>query len=88
MKIAFLEPAAPAGDAIVVAVAEDKALSPSAEALDQATGGAVRKAIAASRFTGKARQFLDIVAPNGVNAGRIVLAGLGQLLAQVFEALL
>jgi len=78
MKIAFLEPAAPAGDAIVVAVAEDKALSPSAEALDQATGGAVRKAIAASRFTGKARQFLDIVAPNGVNAGRIVLAGLGK----------
>ena len=78
MKIAFLEPAAATSDAIVVAVGEDRTLSPSAETLDRATGGAIRKAMAASRFTGKARQFLDIVAPAGVDAGRIVLAGLGK----------
>jgi leucyl aminopeptidase len=78
MKIAFLEPATATTDAIVVAVGEEKSLSPSAEALDQATGGAVLKAIAASRFTGKARQFLEIVAPAGIGAGRIVLAGIGK----------
>ena len=32
--------------------------------------GAILKAIAASRFTGKARQFLDVVAPAGISAGR------------------
>jgi leucyl aminopeptidase len=77
MKIAFLEPAAALRDAVVVAVGEDKALSPSAEALDRASGGALRRAMAASRFTGKARQFLDIIAPAGIDAGRVLLAGLG-----------
>jgi len=78
MKIAFLEPADATTDAVVVAVGEEKSLSPSAEALDRATGGAIAKAIATSRFTGKARQFLDIVAPAGVSVTRIVLAGIGK----------
>ncbi len=77
MKITFLEPADATTDAVAVVVGEDKALSPSAKSLDEATDGAVSRAIAASRFTGKAGQFLDIVAPAGAGVDRIVLAGAG-----------
>ena len=78
MKIAFLDPADASTDALVVAVGAENALSPAAEAADKATGGAVSRAIAASRFTGKPRQFLDLLAPNGLSIGRLVLAGLGK----------
>ena len=78
MKIAFLDPADASTDALVVAVGAENALSPAAEAADKATGGAISRAIAASRFTGKPRQFLDLLAPNGLSIGRLVLAGLGK----------
>ncbi len=77
MQITFSEPADSSTDAMVVAVGADCLLSPAAEAADRATGGAVRRAIAASRFSGKAGQFLDLMAPAGINAGRLVLAGVG-----------
>lgn len=67
----------PSGDALAVAVYEKANLSPSAKALEEASGGSLTRAIKASRFTGEAGQVLEIAAPSGIKASRIVLFGLG-----------
>ena len=78
MNITFAKPSRPDSGTLVVGVGEGGALSPAAVSLDRAVKGAVKRAIAADSFEGKARQFLSIVAPAGIKAGRIVLAGLGK----------
>jgi leucyl aminopeptidase len=78
MNITFAKPSRPDSGALVVGVGEGGTLSPGAASLDRAVKGAVKRAIAADPFEGKARQFLSIVAPAGIKAGRIVLAGLGK----------
>ncbi len=78
MKVAFVQPGLPKSGCLAVGVLETGALTPSAKAADAATGGAVSRAIAASRFTGKAEQVLDIVAPAGVDLDRLILVGLGK----------
>ncbi len=56
---------------------EDRTLTPSAWNLDERTDGAVQRAMAASRFKGKAGDVLDVMAPpDGLD--RIVLIGLGK----------
>ncbi len=52
-------------------------LTPAAAAFDAATGGAVAKAVSSGRFKGGKGQTLDIVAPQGVAAQRVVIVGLG-----------
>ena len=77
MKIEFAATASPSG-AIAVPVYEGAALSAAAEKLDGATSGALKRALAGSRFKGKAGQTLELVAPSGVDNSRIVLFGLGE----------
>ncbi len=78
MKISFTAPKLPRSGAAAVGVMEGGKLSPTAARLDEATGGAVRRAIKGSRFTGKKGQVLEILAPPGVGLSRILLAGLGK----------
>jgi leucyl aminopeptidase len=77
MKITFAAPGIPKSGTLVVAVAEDRALTPAAATLDETTGGALTRAMESSRFTGKRDQFLSVLAPAGLTAGRILLAGIG-----------
>ncbi|MCP5367910.1 MAG: leucyl aminopeptidase [Hyphomicrobiales bacterium] len=77
MKITFAKSQMPKSDAAVVAVLEDRVLSPSAQALDEATGGALTRALKASRFTGKRGHGLTILAPAGSGLSRVFLLGLG-----------
>jgi leucyl aminopeptidase len=76
MKILFA--ASASGDAVAAPVYADRKLSDAAKALDSATSGAVTRAIEASRFKGGAGDLLEIAAPAGVDATRIVLFGLGE----------
>ncbi len=78
MKISFAGLGVPDRGAYAVAIAEGKVLSKSASDLDKAHKGLVKKAIAASRFTGKRHQFLTILAPSGMGVDRIVLMGVGK----------
>ena len=78
MKIAFAESALPKAGAAVVLVEEGGKLSPAARALDKAAGGALTRAVKASRFTGKKDQFLEIMAPHGTGLDRALLAGIGK----------
>ncbi|UCH74304.1 MAG: leucyl aminopeptidase [Rhodospirillales bacterium] len=78
MKISFAEPALPDKGAVVVLVADGRKLSPAARELDKKTGGAVARAIKASRFEGKKGQFLELVAPAGTGLDRALLAGVNK----------
>jgi leucyl aminopeptidase len=79
MKISFAEPGLPHSGVIVVGVWEERALTPAATRLDEATGGAVSRAVAAApRFHGKKDELLPLIGPPGIAASRIVLAGLGK----------
>ncbi len=77
MQIAFAAPATNPEGTLVVGALEGGILTASAAAADRATSGALTRALGASKFTGKAGQLLEILAPSGVKASRILLAGLG-----------
>ncbi len=77
MKISFAAPALPKSATVVVGVAKGGKLSPSAAELDKATGGALARAIEASRYSGKKGELLEVLAPAKVQNGRILLAGVG-----------
>ncbi len=78
MKITFTAKLTADPDALVVGAFEGRKLSPDAAEIDSRTKGALKKAMAAGRFTGAKDQFLDVVAPVGVKARRVVIAGLGK----------
>ncbi len=78
MKITFGEPALPKTGAVVVGVLEDGKLTPTAADLDRRSGGALRRAIAAGRFSGKKDELLAILAPANLTLSSVVLAGLGK----------
>ncbi|MBI1206755.1 MAG: leucyl aminopeptidase [Azospirillum sp.] len=85
MKFGFAEPTTPTAGAAVVLAVQERCLGPAAAALDQAAGGALTRAMEASRFTGKREETLTVMAPQGVSVGRILLVGLGK--AEKIDAL-
>jgi leucyl aminopeptidase len=79
MDIAFAEPSIPASGTLVVGILPERTLTPAAEELDRATGGAIGRALAAGgKFTGKRDEMLPLVAPPGTDLSRVVLIGLGK----------
>ncbi|WP_412545889.1 leucyl aminopeptidase [Maricaulis sp. MIT060901] len=87
MKIEFASADSVSGSQAVPVFA-DSTFSAAAKAIDDASGGALSRAVAASRFTGKPGQTLEVLAPAGTNADRVVLFGLGkqaELKASVIE---
>ena len=78
MRITFSEPKLPSDGAVVVGVMADRKLLPAARQLDTAAKGALTRAMKASRFTGAKGQWLEVAAPAGVGADRVLLAGYGK----------
>ncbi len=62
---------------LVVAAGEDLVLSPATEAVLGRAAEAVRRAGAAAEFKGKAKTALEVLAPSGVAAKRVVVLGAG-----------
>jgi|AGTN01.1.fsa_nt_gi Leucyl aminopeptidase len=85
MKISFAKPQLPTDGAVIVGVLEGKLLTATAQQIDQASGGALMRAVNASRFDGKAGQSLAVLAPHGTELSRVVLVGLGK--AKALDAL-
>lgn len=67
-----------AWDAVVVGVGAEGSLTPSAAQLDEATGGALKKLIAAKEITGKRYEVVTLLAPAGIEALQLVVIGLGE----------
>lgn len=84
MQISFRTPSLEGPGAIALGVGEGKVLVGLADRANELTGGAVRRALSVSRFSGKAGQFLELIAPTGLKASRILLAGIGD--PQKFDA--
>jgi leucyl aminopeptidase len=90
IKIGFASVVLPKSGSLVVAVQADRTLAATAEAADRAAGGAIQRAMKASRFTGERGQWLEILQPQGLKASRVLLTGLGKadkLDASAFEAI-
>ena len=79
MKISFAEFELPRADAVVVGVWEEGVLTAPARQLDEASEGAITRALAASpRFRGKRNELIPVIGPAKLSVNRIVVAGLGK----------
>jgi leucyl aminopeptidase len=78
MQFSFVAPSAVNSGVWVVGAVAGPVLLPAAERADKACGGAIRRALAVSRFSGKPGQVLEVLAPAGVKASRLIVVGLGK----------
>ncbi|HLI22301.1 MAG TPA: leucyl aminopeptidase [Stellaceae bacterium] len=78
MKISFAAPRMPRSGTVVVAIMEDRKMSPHAGDLDKQSGGALKRAMENSRFTGKADETLMIPGPPNLDVARVMLIGVGK----------
>jgi leucyl aminopeptidase len=79
-EIVFAPPGAALAPTVVLLVGPDLALSGVAGRLDKQTSGALKRAIGAAEFKGKARSAIEVLGPEGAGAvKRIVLLGTGPL---------
>jgi len=78
MQLSFAAPGAIGTGTLIVGAVEGGALLPAAAKADKAAGGAITRGLGFSRFKGKPGQTLEILAPSGVKASRIIVVGLGK----------
>ncbi len=81
---------APDAPVLVLFAAEGGALTPAAAEADRAMGGQLGRAMKAAAFTGRKGAMVELLAPAGLAAERVLLLGLGEpgkADAQVFEEL-
>lgn len=63
---------------IVLFATEDTGLTPVGRSLDQRSGGTITRAIEAAEFKPKRKRVLDVLAPHGLDATRLLVIGLGK----------
>ena len=78
MKVGFIKVAMPVRGALVVPVLDGGKLTATGVTVDQRAGGALTRAVKGGHFKGGAGQILDLVAPAGLKASRIIAVGLGK----------
>jgi leucyl aminopeptidase len=78
LQIQFAPLGAAAAGTVVVLAGDELALGSAASAINERTKGALTRAAQAAGFTGKARTAIELLAPGGVDAQRVVLAGTGR----------
>ncbi|MCG5241117.1 leucyl aminopeptidase [Azospirillum doebereinerae] len=78
MKFSFAKPSLPSSGIVAVTVAAERGLGALGQSLDQKTGGALTRAMAAARYNGKKDETLTLLAPAGVELERILLVGVGK----------
>ncbi len=77
-SISFASLAAePQAGTVVYFASEGEDLPASLQKLDEASGGAISKAMQVSDFKRKRKSAIEILAPHGLAAGRVLIAGLG-----------
>jgi leucyl aminopeptidase len=84
MQLSFAAPSVAGPGVLVVGVAEGAGLAGLAADADAEAGGALKRALGVTRFAGKPGQAVEVLAPTGLKATRILLVGLGK--PQTFDA--
>lgn len=87
VDVKFVPLSAGLGATLVVLAGEELALGPTARAIDERAKGTITKAARAAGFTGKAKSSIEILAPPGIDAQRILVIGIGRP-AEQFDRLL
>jgi leucyl aminopeptidase len=79
MRIEFVNSgdSASEGDALAVITFADGKLSAEAEAVDAQLGGAIRRALAVSQFTGATNESIELLSPAGTRTDRVIMVGAG-----------
>jgi leucyl aminopeptidase len=75
LQISFASLSAATSGAVMVLAGEDLALGTAARALDERSKGALLKAARAADFKGKAKTSVEVLAPGGLEAQRVIVAG-------------
>jgi len=78
MQLSFAAPHSVESGAWIVGALEGSTLTAAAQKADRAAGGALSRGLKVSRFSGKSGQVLELLAPAGVKASRILLVGMGK----------
>jgi leucyl aminopeptidase len=78
LEIQFVPLTAAPSPTVVALAGEEMALAPAVRALDERTKGGLVRAARAAAFTGKPRTAIEILAPVGIDAQRLLLAGAGR----------
>jgi leucyl aminopeptidase len=75
--------AAPAAATVAVLAGEEVSLGAAGRSLDERAAGALRRAARAAGFGGKPRTAIEVLAPAGVEAQRVILAGAGRSMSEL-----
>ena len=78
MKVSFETAGALKSGAHAILVTQGALQTGTVQSLDATTGGQVTRALQANRFNGETGQVLEILAPSGLEASRLLLVGLGE----------
>ena len=78
MRTSFANISTSRRGALVVTANANGELARTTLVVDKLTGGAITRAMKSSRFTGKKNQILEIAAPSGMRANRLLVVGLGK----------
>lgn len=78
MQIRFVSPSLTGAGALALGITEGGALEGPAAEADRLAGGALKRAMSVSRFSGKRGQIIEVVAPAELKASRLLLGGIGK----------
>jgi leucyl aminopeptidase len=78
LEIQFVPLSAAPSGAVVLLAGQELALGAAARGIDERTKGALTKAARAADFTGKSKTAVEVLAPAGIDAPRVILAGMGR----------
>jgi len=78
MKVGFNKISMPTTGALVVPVLAGRKLTTTGTAVDKRMDGALTRALRAGHFNGAAGQMVEVVAPTGLRASRVIAVGLGK----------
>jgi leucyl aminopeptidase len=78
MQLSFAALSISGQGVLVLGVAEDGGFTGLAAEADKAAGGALKRAIGVTRFKGKHGQVVEVLAPQGLKANRVLIFGLGK----------
>jgi leucyl aminopeptidase len=78
MQIGFATPSLTGTGALIVGAFEGSGLTGAAADVDKSMGGALKRAEGVTRFSGKRGQVVELLAPTGLKASRVLLVGLGK----------
>jgi leucyl aminopeptidase len=81
--VRFVAADAPPQKTIVLLATPGGGLGPMGQRLDEASGGAVRRAMTAADFEGKAKTTVEVLGAGGIAAQRLIVAGTGKDVAEL-----